>query len=228
MFTKMTLVRSVLSLVLGSAAVLGQQKVAAPSAPAAREFPVTMEQKVTAGATLIGTKLTAKLTVATLVDGVVVPRDAVLSGEVIESAAKSATEPSRLAIRMDSALWKKGSARIRVYLTGWYYPMRFDEGQKLAYGPGATPGKTWNGAGVYPDPKSPINKPFPGRETDGNSNSGPTAPLAVTSDHRVMMKDVKSVRNGDGSVVITCAHSNIKLDKTTSYVLAAGELVPSK
>lgn len=43
-----------------------------------------------------------------------------------------------------------------------------------------------------------------------------------------MMKDVASARNTDGSVAITCTRSNIKLDKVTSYVLAAGELVPSK
>ena len=193
MFTRTMLVGSVLStLTLGCAAVLGQQKAAAPSAPAAREFPVIMEQKVTAGVTSVGTKITAKLTLATLVDGVVVPRNAVLSGEVIESVAKSATEPSRFAIRMDSAQWKNGSAPLKVYLTGWYYPTLMDEGQKLAYGPTNTSvtGKTWNGAGTYPDPNSPIGKPFPGHETDGNPDSGPTAPLAVTSDHRVMMKDV--------------------------------------
>jgi hypothetical protein len=229
MFTRTMLVGSVLStLAFGCAAVLGQQKAAAPSAPAAREFPVIMQQKVTAGATPVGTRITAKLTVATLVDGVVFPRNTEFSGEVTESVAKSASGPSRLAIRMDSAQWKNGSAPIKVYLTEWYYPTRFEEGQKLAYGPGSAPGKTWNGAGTYPDPNSPISKPFPGHETDGSPDSGPTAPLAVTSDHRVMMKDVTSARNGDGSVVITCTRANIKLDKVTSYVLAAGELVPAK
>jgi hypothetical protein len=231
MFTRKMLVGSVLStLFLGSVTVVGQQKAAAPSAPAAREFPVFMQQKVTAGITPVGTKITAKLTVATLVDGVVFPRNAEFSGEVTESVAKTATGPSRLAIRMDSAQWKNGSAPIKVYLTGWYYPTRFEEGQKLAYGPTNTSvsWKTWNGAGTYPDPNSPASQPFPGHETDGNPGSGPTAPMAVTSDHRVMMKNVESARNSDGSVVITCTRSNIKLDKATSYVLAAGELVPSK
>jgi hypothetical protein len=218
-------------LVLGSVVIYAQQKAAAsPSAPAAREFPVFLEQKVTAGTTPVGTKITAKLTVATLVDGVVFPRNTEFSGEVTESVAKSATGPSRLAIRMDSAQWKNGSAPIKVYLTGWYYPTRFDEGQRVAYGPANTSvtWKTWNGAGTYPDPNSPASQPFPGREAGGNPDSGPSAPLAVTSDHRVMMKDVESARNSDGSVVITCKRSNIKLDKATSYVLAAGELVPSK
>jgi len=62
-----------------------------------------MKQSVTAGATPVGTKVQAKLVVATLVDGTVFPQNSVFSGEVIESVAKSATDPSRVAIRMDSA-----------------------------------------------------------------------------------------------------------------------------
>src|ERR1700675_4548672 len=126
--------RVVLTVVLGCAALLGQQTPsqptpAAPSSLGLLEFPVIMRQNVAAGTTPVGTKVQAKLAVATLVDGVVVPRDAVLSGEVTESVAKSATDPSRLAIRMDSAQWKKGSAPIvlpltsNVYLTAWYYPV---------------------------------------------------------------------------------------------------------
>ena len=82
-----------------------------------------MRQNVEAGKTLVGTKIQAKLDVATLVNGVVVPEGAILSGEVIESAAKSGAEPSRLAIRMDSAQWKNGSVPAavtfasKVYLT---------------------------------------------------------------------------------------------------------------
>ena len=230
MLTRRMLVGSLLStMVLSSTAMLGQQKAAAPSTPNALEFPVMIEQNVTAGATPIGTKVKAKLTVATLVQGMVVPRNAVFTGEVTESVAKTASEPSRLAIRMDAVDWKNASATLRVYLTGWYYPTRMDEGQKLAYGPtdNTVNWKTWNGAGAYPDPNSPAVHPMPGHETDGNPESGPSAPAAVLSDHRVMMKNVESSRNDDGSVVITCKRSNIKLDKRTTYVLAAGELVPA-
>lgn len=229
MFTRRMLVGGVLSsLLLNCAAVLGQQKAAGPSSPGVREFPVNMQQNVTAGGTPVGTKVKAKLTVATLVDGVVIPRNAAFSGEVIESVAKSASGPSRLAIRMDSVEWKKGSAPIKAYLTGWYYPTKMDEGQKLAYGPPneSVTSKTWNGAGTYPDPSNSASQSFPGHGSDRGADSGPTAPLAVTSDHRVMMKNVESSRNNDGSVVITCTRSNIKLDKSTAYVLASGELVP--
>jgi hypothetical protein len=228
MFARRMVVGNLLStLVLGSAALLAQQKAAASNSPGVHEFPVTMQQNVTAGTTPVGTKIKAKLTLATLVDGVVIPRNAVFSGEVTESVARSASNPSRLAVRMDSVEWKNGSAPIKVYTTGWYYPTTMDEGQKLGYGPPDN-SVTWktNGVGTYPDPNSPASRP--GHETDRNPDLGPTAPLAITSDHRVMMKNVESTRNNDGSVVMICTRSNIKLDKATTYVLATGELVPAK
>jgi hypothetical protein len=130
-FSKTIVVRqAILTVVLGCAALLGQQtpsqqtpsqQTPAQHAPAASsfsgalEFPVVMRQNVAAGTTPVGTKVQAKLAVATLVDGVVVPRDAVFSGEVTESVAKSVTDPSRLAIRMDSAQWKKGIGTFRAY-----------------------------------------------------------------------------------------------------------------
>jgi hypothetical protein len=151
-------------------------------------------------------------------------------GEVTESVAKSPTGPSRLAIRVDSVQWKNGSAPIKVYLTGWSYPTRIDVDQGIASGPAnaSVAWKTGNGAGRHADSNSPISHPFPSSDKDGTADSGSTAPIAVTSDHRVMMKNVESTRNQDGSIVITCARSNIKLDKQTAYVLAAGELVPAK
>jgi hypothetical protein len=38
--------------------------------------------------------------------------------------------------------------------------------------------------------------------------------------------DVECLRIGDGTVVITSRHSNIKLDKLTTYVLAPSDLLP--
>ena len=101
---------AMLAVVLASAAFSqptpNQPTPAAPSSSAGIEFPVIMRQNVVAGTTPVGTAVRAKLAVATMVNGVVVPRDALLSGEVIESVAKSASAPSRLAIRMDSAQGK--------------------------------------------------------------------------------------------------------------------------
>jgi hypothetical protein len=37
------------------------------------------------------------------------------------------------------------------------------------------------------------------------------------------MKNVEFTRNGDGVVTLTSKRSSIKLDKTTTYVLAAGD-----
>lgn len=194
----------------------GQPKPAAPRALAVQEFPVTMRQKVIAGKTPVGAKVEAKLTIATLADGMVIPEGAVFSGEVVESAAKSATAPCRLAIRMDSAHWKKGSAPIKVYLTMWYYPVRMPTDED----PLATPrGRTRS----Y-DPNLPAAHPFPGRPMPG----GPGVLPSNISDTRVVMKEVESTRQSDGALVLTSAHSNIKLDKTTTYVLAMGDLMPAR
>ena len=228
MFTTTMAIRPVALLVLCSIALLAQQTPAAPVPSGTREFPVIMEQNVTAGNTPVGTKVRAKLTVATLVDGAVVPRNAVFAGEVIESVAKSATDASRLAIRMDSVQWKKGSAPIKVYLTAWFYPSMNVPGGDLQYGPPQSPSKTWNGAGAYPDPNSPAYKPFPGGDSDTRSNTVPDTAASVTSNHRVVMKNVESARNSDGAIAITSSHFTIKLDKLTTYVLATVDLLPPK
>src|SRR5580658_2971774 len=217
----------VLFAVLFSATLLGQQKPAASAPPGAQEFPVVMEQNVAAGKTPVGARIKAKLEVATLIDGKVIPRSAVFSGEVIDSAAKTATDPSRLAIRIDSVVWKKGSASLTAYLTAWYYPLKDAAGQDLQYGPTQPANRTWNGQGQYPDPNSKVYRPFPGSDSDKGA-SVPDTPSAITSNHRVQMKDVESATNNDGVLGIVSQHTNIKLDKLTTYVLATGDLVPAK
>ena len=42
------------------------------------------------------------------------------------------------------------------------------------------------------------------------------------------MKDVESARKADGTIELTSTHSNISLDKTTTYVLATGDLTTGK
>lgn len=190
-----------------------------------------MRQNVVSGTTAVGTKVEAKLAVATLVNGVVVPQDAILSGEVTESVAKSASGPSRLAICMDSAQWKNGSAfkelqfTKKVYLTAWYYPEATPSTGDLSGLPGAThnPRLTTGSAGIYAGQRNPTSPPFPGSDTDADTRSAPPAPASEISKHRILMKNVESTRNGDGAVTLTSKRSNIKLDKTTTYVLAAGD-----
>ena len=206
----------------GSVICLGQKAPSNPE-PAIREFPVLLQQNVVAGKTPVGTKVTAKLTVATLVNGAVMPRNAVFSGEVIESAAKTPTEPSRLSIRMSSEQWKGGSASIPLYLTAWYYPAVLATGEDLQYGPQQPANRTWNGQGQYPDANSKSYKPFPGDDSKKDS-AAPDTSTSLTSNKRVPMKEVESSHADDGAITILSRHSNLKLNKSTTYVLASGDL----
>jgi len=217
---------SILGLYVGCGTLQGQQKPAAASPSGVLEFPVVMQQSVNAGKTPVGTKVQARLEFATLVDGNVIPRNAVFSGEVIESTAKAKTEPSRLAIRMDSVQWKSGSASVKVYLTAWYYPAIDEMGQDLQYGPQQGAKRTWNGQGQYPDTTTKVYKPFPGSESD--KGSVPDTPASATSNHRVLMKDVEATSASDGSLALVSKHANLKLDKLTTYVLASGDVLPTK
>src|ERR1700726_1668318 len=129
-----TAMRFLVFVIFCSAPSLAQQKPPAPASSGVQEFPMIMRQNVTAGKTPVGTEVQAKLVVGTLGDGTVFPKNAIFSGKVIESVAKTSTEPSRLAIRMDSVQWKDGSAAVKVYLTAWIYPTTVAPGQDLQYG----------------------------------------------------------------------------------------------
>lgn len=226
-----------LAVVLGTAVLFGQSTVRAPSSTLTLEFPVVMRQNVVAGKTPVGTKIQAKLAVATLVNGVVIPQDAILLGEVIESAPKSATEPSRLAIRVDSAQWKKESMPIvfplasKVYLTAWYYPVETPAAQDFPEGlpEGPRGGTRHRGGSVpYPNPGPQDSPPYSRGNTDETTKPATPAPSPAVSPHRVLMKNIKSTRGNDGSVTLTSNRSNIKLDKSTTYVLAVGDLLSAK
>jgi hypothetical protein len=231
------------AIVLGSAVLLGQvskaQKV--PGAGASSlvdtgtsaadgcvecELPIVLRQTVEAGKTAVGTKVEARLVMATMIKGGVLPRGAVISGEVTQSVAKSGNSPSRLAIRMDSAQWKNGEAKFKVYLTAWYYPPAPMVPPDLSYGP---PGDKRNWGGVNPtvdttDPPNPAQR----LSTQQDNGVNVDAPASVTSKGRVLMKNVKSASGADGSVVLVSSRSNIKLNKVTTYVLAINELLPGK
>lgn len=210
------------------AAAAAQQTSAPPPPSALREFPVTLQQSVESGKTKIGSKVQAKLVTATLVNGKVIPQNAILSGVVIESMAKSAKEPARLAIRVDSAQWKDGSASMRAYLTPLFYPATAQAGQDLQYGPPEPASKTWNGAGQYPSADSRVYQPFPGSDSDKNHGAIPDTPTSITSSRPVMMKNVGSAPTNDGGIALISAHANLKLDKLTIYVLVSGDEAPPK
>jgi hypothetical protein len=161
------------------------------------------------------------------VAGNVVPVGAVFSGEVVESAAKSATKPSRLSVRMDSVRWKRGSASIRAYLTAWYYPVRISLGEDRSdeRPPSGIVKQSKRGA-IY-TPNSTDRQMLPDRSPAARLEL-PPVPAPGTSGHPVVMEDVQSLRDRDAGIALVSSRLNIKLDKTTTYVLAAGGLTNGK
>jgi hypothetical protein len=190
---------------------------ASPSSASVQEFPATMRQNVVAGKTPAGTKVEAKLTMATLVKGAVIPEGAIFSGEVVDSKAKSATEPSRLVVRMDTVQWKKESRPIKVYLTAWYYPILMGQDGDVN---NQSPDRPLMGGGY--------SAGGGGRSSSLGPPDALPPPPGRASQNRVAMKDVESSVDADGNVAITSTHSNLKLDKSTTYVLATGNLPAEK
>ncbi|MFY9647380.1 MAG: hypothetical protein WAK29_19520 [Terriglobales bacterium] len=234
---------ALLTMILAGAASFGQippaQNGSDPTKAAgsnALEFPVVLQQNVVAGKTPVGTKVRAKLTVATLVHGVVIPQDAILTGEVTESSPKSSAEPSRLGLRIDSVQWKNGTALAglpleeKLYLTAWYYPATILPEQSSDGLPdSAHSPPIWNGVGIYPGQRNPTSPPISGTDQDTSRTiPAPPPPESSVSKHRVLMKNVDSSGDGAGGVILTSRHSNIKLDKSTTYVLATSDLLPAK
>jgi hypothetical protein len=225
MFSKTIAIgRAGLTVVLSSIVLLSQSIPATPSSSSLLECPVFMVQKVTAGTTPVRTKVQAKLAFATMVGRVVVPQGAVLSGEVTESVPKSATNASRLGIRMDSAQWKNGSVTIKVYLTAWYYPVTTTL-QDLSPDPDPQDNVSIRPRRRRGGDNSPYPNSAPGRGTGPDLAPAPPSPEQGISKHRVLMKNVESVRNHDGAITLISKSGNVKLDKETAYVLA-GNLLP--
>jgi hypothetical protein len=193
-----------------------------PIASATQEFPVTMRQNVIAGKTPVGSKVEARLAIATLVAGKVIPEGAIFSGVVVESAPRSASSPSRLSIRMNSIQWKKESMPVTAYLTSWYYPVRMVSSDDASGEPPGIHGDIGMQRGTGSRPGAPGSQPYPGTQQGPDV---PSAPTSNISDHRVEMKDIESGRASDGTMSISSARMNLKLDRSTTYVLATGDLV---
>ena len=226
------------AIIFGSAVLLGQapkdQKVSEAGASPADagtsaaldcvecELPIILRQNVEAGKTAVGTKVEAQLVMATMMKGGVLPRGAVISGEVTESVAKSGNTPSRLAIRMDSAQWKNGGAKFKVYLTAWYYPPAPMPPPNISYVPQGDR-RNWGGTDPTVDTTDPPNPAQ--RLSTQDISAHADAPATFISKNRVLMKNVQSASGADGSVVLVSSRSNIKLNKVTTYVLAINELL---
>lgn len=219
-----TLFVFVVVIALCGTVALGQQKSTAPSSSPLREFPVVMQQSVEAGKTPVGTKVQAKLAVATTFHGVVIPRNAVVTGVVFESVAKSANTPSQLGIRMESAKWKgESTCMMKAYLMPLYYPTMAQPAQGLPVESSDPDSRTLNG------PNESGSSPMSPRSLSGNSealqDAIPNAPTIST--RPVAMKNVTLEPVTDGGIELVSEHANIKLYKMTTYVLAAIE-APAK
>jgi hypothetical protein len=196
-------------IVASSVGTWGQQEAGTASVIGVQEFPVVLQQSVTAGRTPVGTKIQAKLTMATLLNGTVVPQNAEFSGEVVLSQERTENQPSRLSVRMDSVSWKDGSVSVKAYVTNWFYPNLLESAQN-----------SQSGSSLWHDPTSPVPGP-------SNEPSGPDATKLEKSQHREKIKDVDSERTGDGTVTLVSKEHNLKLDRSTIYVLTPGDLVPA-
>jgi hypothetical protein len=195
-----------------------------------QELPVLMRQAVVAGQTPVGAKVEAKLSIATLVSGKVIPAGATLSGEVVVSEAKTADKPSRLAIRVDSARWKNNSLPFNAYLTAWYYPQQIAMDDNSASNRTGIHGEAGVGAGVGiggARSAAPMSRPYPPNNPNDAPNY-PAPPASTLSASRVKMKDVDSVPLEGGGIAIASSRLNLKLDKSTTYVLATGDLTKTK
>lgn len=216
-----SLVFALLLVLIPYSRLSSQQQAESLSETAPQEFPLTPEKRLTAGKTAVGTRIQAKLAIATLVNGKVIPRNAVFSGAVVQSVARTKTGPSRIGIRMDAVSWKQGFEPINVYLTSWYYPTTPDPGQNLRYGPDQPASRTWDGQGQYPDQNSHVYRPFPGSDSDNAKQSGaPNTSNPVQSNHPVSMKHVELERFSDGTIVLVSIHDNLKIDNRTTYIFA--------
>jgi hypothetical protein len=200
------------------AASMGQQKPPTPSSSALHEFPLVLQQSIESGKATIGTKVQAKLAVATMFEGTVIPRNAVFSGVVIESTPKSAKEPAKLAIRMETVEWKHGSSSIMAYLLPLYYPATTQSMPNFEDASQASGGPASDGGQGSSSESNMSHQSFP-----ANESQAAIPEISSISNRPVQIKNVKVALADEGGAALVSEHSNIKLFKLTTYVFAARE-----
>jgi hypothetical protein len=168
------------------------------------EFPLELRQKIVAGQTPAGSAVEAKLVIATLVRGVVIPEGAMFSGTVEESVARAGNTPSRLRIHITAAKWNAGSMTVNLYITNTCYPHRRSALEKE-------------------DSLSGLQK----RQDEilQAQQHGGVIPMLDTEkpgassryEHRTVLEDTKGERDEDGRIAILSEKSNLKLDAGRVY-----------
>ena len=223
-------------LLAGCVTVFAQAAKPAASPQPSVELPASLQTKVVAGHTPVGTEVRAKLTMATLLDGVVIPQDAVISGHVEQSVAKTADAPSLLKIRFESARWKKGSAPVTLYLAGCYYPIEFPSPNNDMNGVHGSIGINMGSAAESSPSRTDGGLPNTGAQNGGLPNGGmsgsmdasrldnypdprPGVTVSEISKHWVRLENVDTVVGSDGSLQMASQQRNLKLDKGTIYLL---------
>ena len=222
MFSRRLLVTAAI-IGFGPAALIAQQTHPASSSGILREFPVVLQQTVEAGKTPVGTEVKGKLAVATQFHGILIPRDAVVSGVVFESVRRSSKGPSRLGIRMENAKWKGESAcMMKAYLMPLFYPLTTQSAQGSPIESPDPDSRTMNGPNQ--SSSSPMSSPSP-NNSDAIREAIPQ--ISTIASRPVSMKNVAMEPVPDDGVALVSEHDNIKLHKMTTYVLAAIE-TPTK
>jgi hypothetical protein len=214
--------RFLLVVLISGGFLLAQPAPASPATQNRVELPVVLQQKILAGKTEAGTAVRAKLEMATLVNGVVVPKGATLTGRVEESSKKSETTPSRLKIKFESATWKTGTVALSAYFTGCYYPINIaSKADSDMVSDGGFHGSVGVGADGFPRPGAPPTGTDRGPTGMPPLDSGlslPAPPPGVSS-HWVRMDNVDVAKQDDGSLAVTSSKKDLKLDKNTTYLL---------
>ena len=227
---------TVLLLLAGSLPLLGQTAKPAPNARPGLEFPASLQTKVVAGSTPAGSEVRARLTMATFQNGVVIPQDAVMTGHIVQSVARSKDSPSLLKIKFESARWKNGHAPLNLYLAGCYFPVEFPTSSSDT--PGGIHGDIGINMGSAPPPNSlprnnggmsPSSMPsLDSNRLDNYPDPRPNSPLSEVSQHWIRMEKVDTVQAPDGSLHLTSSERNLKLDKGTVYLLRDVPEAPAK
>ena len=202
-----------------TAAAIGQQKSTAPSSPVLREFPVILQQNIEAGKTPAGTKVKGKIAAATQFAGALIPKNAIASGVVVESASKTGKERARLSIRLISATWNGGWTPLGAYLMPLYYPMTEQAMPSLPTESLDPSSRTMEGPGQSSSPMG--GRPSPANGPEAGQGAIPNIP--IISDHPVRMRDVTLAPTSDGGIALVSEHASIKLYKLTTYIFAADE-----
>lgn len=209
---------------VGVLAVAQQPKTNSGAHPV-QEFPVVLQENVIAGKTPVGTPVHTKLMLATLVNGVVVPQDAVLSGRVEESTPKTGPGPCRLKIHLDMAQWKGGSVPLNAFLTNIYYANRLIETPPNEALPdtSASSDLMLVHGGLQHQNSTDVEsrRAAWSRQSAGSPPSDQAHPAESSrweaSVYRKPMRNVVLSRETNGSTAIVSPRDTIKLDKNTAY-----------